>query len=69
MKNIMVIICLFLSISVFAQSELEYLNKNAVLISNPKQLSDSVYALLSGYKTIMFGEMHGTNESAPFVYG
>jgi hypothetical protein len=69
MKYIIIIICLFLSMSTFAQSDLEYLNKNAIQISNPKKLNDSIYNLLSGYKTIMFGEMHGTNESAPFVYG
>jgi hypothetical protein len=69
MKYLIVVVVVLLSIPVFAQSDLEYLNKNAVVVNNPKQLSDSVYDLLSPYKSILFGEMHGTNESAPFVYG
>jgi len=69
MKYLIVVVVVLLSIPVFAQSDLEYLNKNAVVVNNPKQLSDSVYDLLSSYKSILFGEMHGTNESAPFVYG
>ena len=33
------------------------------------QPSDAVYQSLSPYGIIMLGEMHGTNESAPFVNG
>lgn len=46
-----------------------YLKNNAVRIDNPDQLNDSVYYLLSPYKIIMMGEMHGSNEPAQFVIG
>jgi hypothetical protein len=52
-----------------AQDDEAYLKANAVRIDNPEKLSDSVYNLLSPYQVITVGEMHGTNESAPFVNG
>src|SRR5258706_11711680 len=52
-----------------AQSEAAYLKANSIRLDNPEKLSDSVYTLLSPFKIIMFGEMHGTNESAPFTNG
>jgi hypothetical protein len=55
----------FLSAS--GQDDAVYLKANAVRIDNPDNLSDAVYNLLSPYKIIMFGEMHGTNEAAQFV--
>lgn len=55
--------------NISAQSEAAYLTANAVLIDNPEKLSDGVYQLLSPFQVIMFGEMHGTNESAPFING
>lgn len=46
-----------------------YLKYNAVRIDNTNTLGDPIYNLLSPFQIIMFGEMHGTNESAPFVSG
>jgi len=55
----------FLTVS--GQNFASYLQNNAVRIDNPDRLSDSVYHLLSPYKIIMIGEMHGSNEPAQFV--
>ena len=65
---------LFLSItlsflSAHGQVDTAYVRAHALRITNAEQLSDSAYALLSPFRIIMFGEMHGTNESAPFVNG
>ncbi len=57
----------FLSVS--GQQDETYLKVNAIRFDNPEKLNDSVYALLSPFRVIMFGEMHGTNESTPFVSG
>jgi hypothetical protein len=56
-------------ISANGQNNETYLKTNAIRIHNPYQLNDSVYNLLSPFQVTMFGEMHGTNESAPFVSG
>lgn len=63
------LILLLTVLRVAAQDAEAYLRANAVRISNPERLSDSVYRLLSPFQVIMFGEMHGTNESAPFIQG
>ncbi len=49
------------------QNFASYIKDNAVRIDHPDQLSDSVYYLLSPFKIIMVGEMHGSNEPAQFV--
>jgi hypothetical protein len=59
--------CVFSSAT--GQTDLEYLKSNAVLINNPEKLNDSAYNLFSKFQVVMFGEMHGTNESAPIVGG
>lgn len=46
-----------------------YLKANAIRFDNAEELNDSVYTLLSPFQIVMVGEMHGTNESAPFVNG
>ena len=56
-------------LSVCGQDDETYLRANAIRINNPQKLNDSVYSLLSPFQIIMFGEMHGTNESAPFIGG
>ncbi|HEX2900532.1 MAG TPA: hypothetical protein VHS96_12495, partial [Bacteroidia bacterium] len=38
-------------------------------IHRADSLGDPVYELLSPFQIILFGEMHGTNESAAFVIG
>jgi hypothetical protein len=69
-KNIFFIFSLSLKcLSAVGQDDAEYIKANAVRIDNPEKLSDSAYVLLSPFEIIMFGEMHGTNESAPFVNG
>src|SRR6185503_9828866 len=52
-----------------AQKASTYLKEHAVSINKDVILSDSVYNLLSGYRLIMIGEMHGTKEPAQFVIG
>src|SRR5689334_18537352 len=56
-------------INVQGQNDESYLRANAILVDNPEKLNDSIYSLLAPFQVIMFGEMHGTNESAPFVKG
>lgn len=46
-----------------------YLKANAICFKNPEKLNDSIYNLLGPFQIIMVGEMHGTNESAPFISG
>jgi hypothetical protein len=53
--------------SVTAQNFGEYLKTHAVKIDNLDILNKPVYDLLSEYRLIMIGEMHGTNEPANFV--
>lgn len=70
MRNILFILTLSLTfLNASGQDDEAYLKANAIRIDNPEKLNDSVYALLSPFQVIMFGEMHGTNESAPFVSG
>jgi hypothetical protein len=45
------------------------LKANAIRFDNAEKLNDSIYTLLSPFQIVMVGEMHGTNESAPFVSG
>lgn len=68
MKKISCLLIFLKTFNVCAQSS-AYLKANAVRIENPYQLSDSVYSLLSPFRVIMVGEMHGTNEPAAFVTG
>ena len=49
------------------QDDESYIKANAIQIDNPDSLSDAIYKLLYTYPVIMFGEMHGTNESPQFV--
>ena len=51
------------------QSNTDYLKEHAVKIDKLDNLNDSIYNLLSPFKVIMVGEMHGTNEPAKFVIG
>jgi len=69
-KRVFVILILILPVLyVSGQDDAAYLKSHAVVIDNPEKLNDSIYNLLSPFQIIMFGEMHGTNESAPFVKG
>jgi len=63
-----ILVCTFTVLSVHAQ-DASYVKTNAVRIHDPERLSDSIYRLLAPFQIIMFGEMHGTGESAPFVNG
>ena len=65
----LILILAFVTSSVNAQHDETYFKTNAIRIVNPENLNNSIYDLLSPYQIIMFGEMHGTNESAPFVKG
>jgi hypothetical protein len=68
-KSLFSLILIFSFFISHAQDDSVYIKTNAVRIENPESLSDSVYVLLKPFSIIMFGEMHGTNESAPFVNG
>ena len=66
------VLLLTLALGVFpatAQYDADYIRQHAVRIEKPEGLSDSIYNLLAPFKLILFGEMHGTNESTPFVLG
>jgi len=73
MKNLLSAVLFFTAsvLSAIAQNNVlylsTYLKENAIRVADPGQLSDSVYTLLSPYRVIMVGEMHGTNEPAQFV--
>lgn len=71
MKERVFLVLIFILVVVYAsgQDDAAYLKSHAVIINDPEKLSDSIYTLLSPFQIIMFGEMHGTNESAPFVRG
>jgi len=69
-KNLLLHLTLTLTfLSASGQDDETYLRANAIRFDNPEKLSENVYTLLSPFQVIMFGEMHGTNESAPFVSG
>ena len=69
-RNILLLLTLMLKfLSASGQDNATYLKANAIRFDNAEKLNDSVYTLLSPFQIIMFGEMHGTNESAPFVSG
>jgi hypothetical protein len=69
-RNILLLLTLTLTfLSSSGQDEETYLKANAIRFDNPENLSDSIYTLLSPFQIVMVGEMHGTNESAPFVSG
>lgn len=64
------ILCLLLStLRASGQVTADYLKANAVSIEKADSLGDPVYKLLSPFQIVLFGEMHGTNESAAFVIG
>lgn len=65
-----ILFTLFLAIIVFkahCQDLNSYIKENAIKIEKTDTLDDSVYKLLSDYKFIMVGEMHGTLEPAKFT--
>ncbi len=65
----MIFILLALRTFLFAQDPYEYVKEHAIRIESPLHLNDSVFDFISPFKLIMIGEMHGTIESAQFVYG
>jgi hypothetical protein len=69
-RNILLFLTLTLTfLGASGQDNETYLKANAIRFDNPEKLSDSIYTLLSPFQIVMIGEMHGTNESAPFVSG
>ena len=52
-----------------AQDFSSFIQKRAVSIDKLDNLKDSIYKMVSGYRLIMLGEMHGTNEPASFLVG
>ncbi len=60
---------MFTSPGLKAQVDEDYLRQHAVMIDRPERLSDSIYTQLSPFQLILMGEIHGSNESAPFVQG
>src|SRR5437870_502329 len=68
MKKLLLILAL-ISSTVSAQNISAYIKANAVKIDNVELLSDSLYKLVSPFKLIMVGEMHGSKGPAEFVTG
>jgi hypothetical protein len=69
-RNLFFLLTLTLTVlNAGGQTDVKYLKANAIRFDNPEKLSDSIYTLLSPFQILMVGEMHGTNESAPFVSG
>jgi hypothetical protein len=69
-RNILILLILNLTfLCSNGQDDETYLKANAIRFDDPEKLNDSVYALLSPFQIVMVGEMHGTNESAPFISG
>jgi hypothetical protein len=69
-RNILLLLTLTLTfLSASGQDNETYLKANAIRFDNAEKLNDSIYTLLSPFQIVMVGEMHGTNESAPFVSG
>lgn len=64
---LLTIIATFLKVS--GQDFPTYLKENALKVDKLDSLSKAVYDLLSDYRLIMIGEMHGTNEPARLVTG
>jgi hypothetical protein len=63
---------LFFNVSLFIATAQEFpvsIKANAIKIDKLDSLNNEVYHLLSDYRLIMVGEMHGTNEPAKFVIG
>ena len=52
-----------------AQDPATRIKNNAIKIERPETLNRQVYSALSGYRVIMAGEMHGTNEPAKLITG
>ncbi len=71
MSRLLLCFCLFLFWTPGAkgQDPATYAKANAVRIEDASNLNDSIYQLLRPFRVILFGEMHGTNESAPFAGG
>ncbi len=69
MKYLFVILFITSAFFTKAQDNVTYLKANAIRIENTEKLNDSIYTMLSPFQVVMIGEMHGTNESAPFVSG
>lgn len=69
-KTLIIIFSLGLLFStVSGQEDTNYVKSNAVRIDKPDSLNDAVFQLLNPFQLIIFGEMHGTNESARLIYG
>jgi hypothetical protein len=64
-----IVILSFSFSSIKAQELSAYIKENAVTVTNPGNLNDSIYKLLAPFKLIMLGEMHGMNEPAKFIIG
>ena len=69
-KNWLFILAFSLSIlAAKAQDPATRIKNNAIKIDRPETLNRQVYSALSGYRVIMAGEMHGTNEPAKLITG
>ena len=62
MKNNLMLLFLFLSLSGRSQNFTEFIRQHALEIDD-----DAIFKEISAYKCLMIGEMHGTKESAEFV--
>lgn len=55
--------------TVQGQVNANYIKQHSVAIKDANQLNNTVHQVLAPFHIILFGEMHGTNESTPFING
>jgi len=66
---LIILLTAYASLPVRGQDFPTYIRQHAVTFEKPDSLNKEVYKLLSGFRLIMIGEMHGTNEPVNFVSG
>jgi len=69
LRGIFLLTSVILVLNVQAQDPATYLKQNAVKIDDPEFLPVQLYNILSPYKLVMLGEIHGANEPAKFMIG
>jgi hypothetical protein len=69
MRKICTIILALASVASFAQVSGQFVEENSVEIKDRFEANDAVYKAIKGYKAIMIGEIHGTQEAPEFLVG
>jgi hypothetical protein len=69
MKKMWSIALLLVTVTTFAQVSGQFVEENSVEIKDRIERNDAVYNKIKGYKAIMIGETHGTQEPTEFLVG